>query len=76
MMTKYDISLLRFLFFKGLGVKKNWSRKISFSIGFSQSFGLVTPYLVYLGTYLSALNMVKWGIPEKILQNVVQTRSF
>ena len=28
----------------------------------------------YLGTYLGALNMVKWGVPEKILQNVVQTR--
>ena len=30
----------------------------------------------YLGTYLGALNMVKWGVPEKILQNVVQTRWF
>ena len=28
----------------------------------------------YLGTYLGAQNMVKWGIPEKILQNAVQTR--
>ena len=27
----------------------------------------------YLGTYLGAQNMVKWGIPEKILQNAVQT---
>ena len=24
--------------------------------------------------YLGALNMVKWGVPEKILQNAVQTR--
>ena len=24
--------------------------------------------------YLGAPNMVKWGVPEKILQNVVQTR--
>ena len=23
--------------------------------------------------YLGALNMVKWGVPEKILQNAVQT---
>ena len=28
----------------------------------------------YLGAYLGAQNMVKWGIPEKILQNAVQTR--
>ena len=28
----------------------------------------------YLGTYLGAQNMVKWGIPEKILQNAVHTR--
>ena len=28
----------------------------------------------YLGTYLGAQNMVEWGIPEKILQNAVQTR--
>ena len=27
----------------------------------------------YLGTYMGAQNMVKWGIPEKILQNAVQT---
>ena len=26
------------------------------------------------GTYLGAPNMVKWGVPEKILQNAVQTR--
>ena len=26
----------------------------------------------YLGAYLGARNMVKWGVPEKILQNVVQ----
>ena len=31
-------------------------------------------YLAYLGAYLSAPNMVNWGVPEKILQNVVQTR--
>ena len=34
-------------------------------------------YLAHLadwGTYLSAWNMVKWGIPEKILQNTVQAR--
>ena len=24
--------------------------------------------------FLSALDMVKWGIPEKILQNIVQMR--
>ena len=28
----------------------------------------------YLGAYLGAPNMVKWGVPEKILQNAVQTR--
>ena len=28
----------------------------------------------YLGTYLGSQNMVEWGIPEKILQNAVQTR--
>ena len=28
----------------------------------------------YLGAYLGARNMVKWGVPEKILQNAVQTR--
>ena len=32
------------------------------------------PYLAYLGAYLSVLNMVKWGVPEKILQNAVQMR--
>ena len=32
------------------------------------------PYLAYLGTYLSVPDMVKWGVPEKILQNAVQTR--
>ena len=26
------------------------------------------------GAYLGALDMVKWGVPEKILQNAVQTR--
>ena len=31
-------------------------------------------YLAYLGAYLSEPNMVKWGVPEKILQNAVQTR--
>ena len=34
----------------------------------------IWPYLAYLGTYLGAHNMVEWGIPEKILQNAVQTR--
>ena len=28
----------------------------------------------YLGAYLGARNMVKWGVPEKILQNAVQMR--
>ena len=28
----------------------------------------------YLGVYLGARNMVKWGVPEKILQNAVRTR--
>ena len=28
----------------------------------------------YLGAYFAAPNMVKWGVPEKILQNAVQTR--
>ena len=28
----------------------------------------------YLGAYLGARNMVKWGVPEKILQNAVHTR--
>ena len=27
-----------------------------------------------MGAYLGAPNMVKWGVPEKILQNAVQTR--
>ena len=30
----------------------------------------------YLGAYLCAPNMVKWGVPEKILQNTVQTCPF
>ena len=34
----------------------------------------IWPYLAYLGAYLSVLNIVKCGISEKILQNVVQTR--
>ena len=34
----------------------------------------IWPYLAYLGAYLGARNMVKWGVPEKILQNAVQTR--
>ena len=37
-------------------------------------FWHIWPYLAYLGAYLGAQNMVKWGIPEKILQNAVQTR--
>ena len=28
----------------------------------------------YLGAYLGAPNMVEWGVPEKILQNAVQTQ--
>ena len=28
----------------------------------------------YLGAYLGARNMVKWGVPEKILQNAVQSK--
>ena len=31
-------------------------------------------YLAYLGAHLSGPHIVKWGIPEKILQNAVQTR--
>ena len=31
-------------------------------------------YLAYLGAYLSAPNMAKWGVPEKILQNALQSR--
>ena len=27
----------------------------------------------FFGAYLAAPNMVKWGVPEKILQNAVQT---
>ena len=42
-------------------------KKIEFSL-ISHSPFLQT-YLVYLG----APNMVKWGVPEKILQNAVQT---
>ena len=34
----------------------------------------IWPYLAYFGAYLGARNMVKWGVPEKILQNAVQTR--
>ena len=30
----------------------------------------------YLGAYLAAPNMVKWGVPVKILQNAVQMRWF
>ena len=33
----------------------------------------ILAYLAYVGTYLGAPNMVKWGVPEKILQNAVQT---
>ena len=36
-------------------------------------FGHIWPYLAYLGAYLGAPNMVKWGVPEKILQKAVQT---
>ena len=32
------------------------------------------PYFAYSGAYLSAPNMVEWGVPEKILQNAVETR--
>ena len=32
--------------------------------------------IMYLGAYLTALNMVDWGIPEKILRNAVQSRWF
>ena len=28
----------------------------------------------FLCAYMGALNMVKWGVPEKILQNIVPTR--
>ena len=28
----------------------------------------------YLSAYLGARDMVKWGVPEKILQNAVETR--
>ena len=28
-------------------------------------------YLVYLGTYLGEPNIVRWGVPKKILQNAV-----
>ena len=34
----------------------------------------VAPKYAYLGAYLGTSNMVKWGVPEKILQNAVQTR--
>ena len=34
----------------------------------------IWPYLAYLGAYLGASNMVKWGIPEKILPNAVLMR--
>ena len=34
----------------------------------------IWPYLAYLGAYLGAQNMVKWGVPEKILQNAVEAR--
>ena len=30
-------------------------------------------YMAHWGAYLSAWNIVKWGIPETILQNAVQT---
>ena len=33
-------------------------------------------YLAYLGAYLGAPTMVKWGVLEKILQNAVQTHWF
>ena len=36
----------------------------------------VAPKYAYLGAYLGTSNMVKWGVPEKILQNAVQTRWF
>ena len=45
------------------------------SIGLMLS-GTVAKYAkyAYLGAYLGAPNKVKWGVPEKILQNAVQTR--
>ena len=35
----------------------------------------VAAYLAFLGAYSDKPNMVKWGVPEKILQNAVQIRS-
>ena len=46
-----------------------------FSYRYSELFsGHMAKYAkyAYLGAYLGAHNMVKWGVPEKILQNAVQ----
>ena len=37
-------------------------------LAYLATFGHIWPYLAYLG----APNMVKWGVPEKIMQNAVQ----
>jgi len=37
----------------------------------SQMWQIGAPKYAYLGAYLGAPNMVKWGVPEKILQNAV-----
>ena len=36
-----------------------------------ERFGIFWPYLAHLGTYLGEPNMVRWGVPMKILQNAV-----
>ena len=64
----------------------SWPKINATELHFARSFqGYPTrPYLAhsntrpkyriwsYLGVYLSAPKMIKWGIPEKILQNAVQ----
>ena len=45
----------------------------SVKIAKTKNWHQILQYLAYLSTYLGAPNMVKWGVPEKILQNAVQT---
>ena len=50
----------------------NWLQKLRFL--FVRITWCLPSRALCLNAYLGAPNMVKWGVPEKILQNVVQTR--
>ena len=48
-----------------------WCAQISYQVW--PNTAKYTKYNIW-GAYLGTTNMVKWGVPEKILQNVGQTR--